>query len=129
MWNQICELLYAILGCISLTLQSLTLVNSTMLVYGWASVADAGPTINQHCSAFSDCLESYSHDTVLIGNQQTLNQYWFNAGPPSAILGQHYPSIGPACRVDHSDRRRVKYVYVYLDATIPCPSAQVLWSA
>ena len=34
-----------------------------MLVQGWASVADAGPTLNQHwCSIFAGILPAYGHN-------------------------------------------------------------------
>ena len=44
-------------------------------------------------------IEPARHRGLPPSKHDTLNQCWFNVGPASATLAQHYSSIGSMCRV------------------------------
>ena len=60
-----------------------------MLFWCWASVADAGPTSNQH---WFDAL-GYHAALIPSRKQQTLSQWWLNVGSVSWTIGRDWAMI------------------------------------
>ena len=67
-----------------------------MLVQCWASVADYGPTLNQHCFIVSSLLwdrffkGEYLFAEVILRLLSSRLQCWFEVGPASNTMAQHW---------------------------------------
>ena len=64
--------------------------------------------------ALAECYARY----IIYSKRETLNLYWFNAGPPSTTLGLNStsrPSVGSQSAIDeshrdnHDDKRNIYY--------------------
>ena len=69
----------------------------------WASVADDGPTLNQHLLNVPSLLGALPRLSNRLRQRrpckhETLNQCWAAVGPTSATLAQHQPSTSSMSR-------------------------------
>ena len=69
----------------------------------WASVAGDGPIFNQHMLNLPSLLGALPRMSDRLRQRrpckhETMNQCWADAGPTSAPLAQHQPSIGSMSR-------------------------------
>ena len=77
-----------------LALQSIFIMRSDHLCFRAARTLSRGE-IWQNVALISSAIKSNREPS----KQETLNQCWFNVGPESETMGQHYISIGSTSRV------------------------------